>query len=132
MTKAVIGQAMFCGFFLLPYLSAEPINRGDHIQINRDSNFEAETVDDNITLDFADFQETSQLLSKLGKINVSVPEDSQLHLSLSSTLKSVKTDLPVLRSLTGHDDHRLKGYIGASRNHLTAHSGDGLVQVVSR
>ena len=93
---------------------------------------DAETSDGAISLDFADFQGSSRLLSKLGRITVTVPEDSQLNLSLSSTLESVKTDLPVIGPVTVNDPHRLEGHVGASQNLLTAHSGDGRVRVLSR
>ena len=93
---------------------------------------DAETLDGNIALDFSDFQGVSRLLSKLGEITVSVPEDTQLNLDLSSTLESVETDLSVIGPVRENDCHRLEGHTGASRNLLTAHSGDGKILVRSR
>ncbi len=93
---------------------------------------DAETADGNILIDFSEYSGTSRLVSKLGKITVFVPADSQLDLSLSSALGSVGTDLPAIGPVTIYDSHRLEGQIGTSQNTLAAHSGDGKVRVLSK
>ncbi len=93
---------------------------------------DAETIDGNISIDFLDFRGMSRLSSKLGKIAVFLPAESELELNLSSTLESVRTDLPVIGLAAEKDPHKIEGYIGSSDHHLTAHSGDGRVSVFSK
>jgi len=92
----------------------------------------AETVDGDIYIDFADFRGTSRLSSRLGKITVYLPADSELELSLSSPLESAETDFTVQGVVGEGSTHEIKGHVGSSGNILTARSGGGRVQVLAK
>ncbi len=92
----------------------------------------AETLDGNISIDYADFQGSSRLVSKMGKVSVFLPADSELELSLSSRLESVRTDFPVTGLVAESNEHQIIGTIGSSGHRLTAHSVFEKVLVYSK
>ncbi|WP_028973246.1 DUF4097 family beta strand repeat-containing protein [Spirochaeta cellobiosiphila] len=90
------------------------------------------TFDGNIDIDFATFQGMSEFSSTLGNINIKIPEQTEMALDLSSTLEKIKTDIPIMGSIGDNDDRHIKGTTGPTSNKITAHTGDGVIKILTK
>lgn len=88
-----------------------------------------ETFDGDIEIGFSRFEGASRLISGMGSIAVTVPDDSQLAFDLSSTTEPAVADLPNADLEESPKRGKIRGAAGVSENLLTARSVGGKVRL---